>query len=104
MLVFQDSEMRYPFDFRSRANQQSKCWLMCPTPTVNIFQLKIRKVHTVPILVSTGYEKVSLFDQLKLEGYSERVVKNCFISLGRSQSGHVMLSPFSQPRYSTVLF
>ena len=30
-------------------------------------------------------------------------MKNCFSSLGRSQGGHVMLSPFSQPRYSTVL-
>ena len=32
----------------------------------------------MPILVSTGYEKVSLFDQLNLEGYSERAMKNCF--------------------------
>ena len=30
-------------------------------------------------------------------------MKNCFSSLGRSQRGHVILSPFFQPRYSTVL-
>ena len=32
-------------------------------------------------------------------------MKNCFInsSLGRSQGGHVMLSPFFEPGYSTVL-
>ena len=84
------------------ANQHSKCWLICPTPTVNRFHLKIRRVHTVPILVSTGYEKVSLFDQLKLEGYSERAMKNCFSCLGRPQSGRAMLTPFFQPRYSTV--
>ena len=29
--------------------------------------------------------------------------KDCFNSLGWSQSGHAMLSPFFQPRYSTVL-
>ena len=62
-----------------------------------------RRVHTVPILLSTGYEKVSLFDQLKLEGYSERAFKNCFSCLSRPQSGHAMLSPFFQPRYNTVL-
>ena len=63
----------------------------------------MQRVHTVPILVSTSYEKVSLFDQLKLEGYSERAMKNCFSCLDRLQSGHAMLSPFFQPRYSTVL-
>ena len=78
-------------------------YLICPTPTVNRFQLEVRRVHAVPILVSTGYEKVNLFDQLKLEGYSECAMKNCFSSLGRSQGGHLMLSPFFQPRYITVL-
>ena len=48
-------------------------------------------------------KKSSLLNQLKLEGYIERAMKNCFSSLGRSESGHVMLSPFFQPRYSTVL-
>ena len=48
-------------------------------------------------------KKSSLFDQLKLEGYSERAMKNCFSWLGRPQSGHAMLSPFFQPRYSTVV-
>ena len=59
-------------------------------------------VYRTLSLVSTGYAKASLFDQLKLEGYSERAMKKCFGSLGRSQGGHVMLSPFFQPRYSTV--
>ena len=60
--------------------------------------------HTLS-LISTGYAKVSLFEQLKLEGYSERAMKKRFInsSLSRSQGGHVMLSSFFQPRYSTVL-
>ena len=66
-------------------------------------QLKIRRVHTVPIIVSTGYEKVSLFDQIKLEDYSQRAVKNCFSSLGRPQSGHAVLSPFFQPRYNSTI-
>ena len=30
-------------------------------------------------------------------------MKKCFSSLGRSQGGHVLLSPFFQPCYSTVL-
>ena len=40
--------------------------------------LKHLVVYTVPILVSTGYEKMSSF---KLESYSDRA--NCFGSLGR---------------------
>ena len=30
-------------------------------------------------------------------------MKKCFSSLGRSQGGYVMLSPFFQPRHLTVL-
>ena len=30
-------------------------------------------------------------------------MKNCFSNLGRSQGGQVKLTPFFQPRYSTVL-
>ena len=52
-------------------------------------------------------KKSNFLKQLKLEGYSERycerAMKNCFCNLGRSQGGHVKLSPFFQPRYSTVL-
>ena len=40
--------------------------------------LKYLVVYTVPILLSTGYEKKSIF---KLESYSDRA--NCFGSLGR---------------------
>ena len=39
----------------------------------------------------------------ELEGYSELIMKNYFSSLGRPQGGHVILSPFFQHRYSTVL-
>ena len=42
-------------------------------------------------------------NSIKLEGYSERAMNNCSSSLGRPQSGHAMLSPFFQPRYSTGL-
>ena len=48
-------------------------------------------------------KKSSFLNQLKLEGYSERATKNCFSSLGCPQSGHAMVSPFFQPRYSTKL-
>ena len=58
-------------------------------------------MYTVPYL---QYQLVtSLFDQLKFEGYSERAMFFFFSCLDRPQSRHVMLSPFFQPCYSTVL-
>ena len=55
--------------------------------------LKLLVVYTVPILVSTGYEKFQLIQSFKSVGYSGRT--NRFGFLGQPQSGHVMLSPFS---------
>ena len=49
-------------------------------------------------------KKSSLLNQLKLEGHSERTMKNCFSSLGRSQGGHAILSSFFQYLYCTVLY
>ena len=56
-------------------------------------------MYTVPILVSTGYKNV----QLKVRKLQRRYNKNRFSCLGQPQSGHAMLSPFFQPRYSAVL-
>ena len=57
--------------------------------------LKYLVVYTVPMLESTGYEKMSSF---KLESYSDRA--NCFGSLGRGQDGHA--SSVRSPSLSTV--
>ena len=54
-------------------------------------------------LVSTGYEKVQLAQSTQVRRLQRACNKNYFCSLGRSQSGHAMLSPFFQPCYSTVL-
>ena len=78
-------------------------WLICPTPTVNRFRLEIRRVHTVQILVSSGYEKVQLAQSTQVRSLQRACNENCFSSLGRSQGGHALLSLFFQPRYSTVL-
>ena len=56
-------------------------------------------MYTVPVLVSTGYEKV----QLQVRRLQRACNKNCFSCLGHPQSVHAMLSPFFQPCYSTVL-
>ena len=77
--------------------------LICPTPTVNRFQLEIRRVHTVPLSVSTGYEKVQLVQSTQVRRLKRACNENRFSSLGRLQGGHAMLSPFFQPRYDTVL-
>ena len=50
-------------------------------------------------LVSTGYEKA----QLQVRKLQRGCNKNHFSCLGQPQSWHAMLSPFFQPRYSTVL-
>ena len=72
----------------------------------------VRKIQNIELCTPYQYsyqvatKKSSLLNQLKLEGYSERAMNFFFInsSLGRSQGGHTMLSPFFQCLYCTVLF
>ena len=56
-------------------------------------------MYTVPILVSTGYEKV----QLQVRRLQRACNKNRFSCVGHPQSGHAILSPSFQPCYRTVL-
>ena len=64
-----------------------------------------RKVQNIELCIPYQYlyQLATKISSFKLEGYSKLAMKSCFGSLGRSQGGHVMLSPFFQPRYSTVL-
>ena len=64
----------------------------------------VRKIQNVELCIPYQYyyQLATKKSSFKLEGYSELAMKNCFGSLGRSQGGHVMLSPFFQPRYSTA--
>ena len=62
--------------------------------------LKYLVVYTVPILVSTGYKKNQLVQSTQVSRL-QRVRK--LFCLGQPQSAHVILSPFFQPLYSTVL-
>ena len=50
----------------------------------------------------THYEKVRMFDQLKLEGCSERAMKICFSCLGRHKAG--MQCSVRSPSLATVLY
>ena len=56
-------------------------------------------VYRTLYLVSSGYEKV----QLEVRRLQRACSKDRFSCLGQPQSGHAMLTPFFQPRYSTVL-
>ena len=44
-------------------------------------------VYRTLSLVSTGYEKVSLFAQFKLEGYSERAIKIVLVAWVAHKAG-----------------
>ena len=76
------------------ANQQ----LICPTPTVDRFQLEIRRFRKFPnccieLCIPYQYKykvatkKSSLFNQLKLEGYSERAMKIVLVAWVTHKAG-----------------
>ena len=62
--------------------------------------LKYIVVYTIPILVSTGYKKFQLVQSTQVSRL-QRARK--LLCLGQPQIGHVTLSPFFQPLYSTVI-
>ena len=65
----------------------------------------VRKIQNIELCApyQYKYQLATKKSSSELEIYSELAIKNCFSCLGHPQSGHAMLCPFFQPRYSTVL-
>ena len=85
---------------RNRHCSSTRVTLMCESTKVEYSQNTVLGcVYCTLSLVSNGYETFKL--RKLLRAYTGKTY--FFSRLGRYQSGHVMLGPFSQSLYSTVL-